>query len=414
MANIIAKAYDASKKIITSIFLGKPNLFTTSDVNRYIEQTRAELDFLHRMVGFESDFSATLSPTSGSIPQKTIVTSFSYMRFKGMSFSPSAITIEHDFSSLDKLYVVLRAKTKRVTFSDDQTHEIAGATFDDNSAMAAADQMVMYDEKLVMVTDCTQTESGFVNVGVLGVFVPYVSQQRLDTTWYRIHFNSNCTASDSFVKDEPSMDAYLSSAITGNLDRTDSVQKAVSKLNNRWNTIFQTDEEHSDYVSFGSVGRIRVIDGSVRIFFPNIAVNIPSNANNTPYIVTYSLDTDIKGMIIDKYDNAKPYDMIAQVDLLSHGGSGLFVPLSTASIVHGNAETACFGQGRFGLFMPIDSDTNHITDCYFIAIIDCFVKFGTDIDGYGSGGGPIWTDVVKGHTCVIHGASVEIPLFGTY
>ena len=46
MSKIVDKVFDAGKKIIRSVFLGSPNLFTTSDLNRQIEAIKYQLDSL--------------------------------------------------------------------------------------------------------------------------------------------------------------------------------------------------------------------------------------------------------------------------------------------------------------------------------------------------------------------------------
>ena len=63
MANIIEKAFDASKNIVRTIFLGKPNLFTTSDLNRQIEAFKYQMDSIENRLGAESDMEISFSST---------------------------------------------------------------------------------------------------------------------------------------------------------------------------------------------------------------------------------------------------------------------------------------------------------------------------------------------------------------
>ena len=44
MSKIVTKAFDATKKVVRSIFRGSPNLLTSSDLNRQFEALKHQID----------------------------------------------------------------------------------------------------------------------------------------------------------------------------------------------------------------------------------------------------------------------------------------------------------------------------------------------------------------------------------
>lgn len=164
MSKILAKAFDASKKIIRSVFLGSPNIFTSSDLNRQIEAIKYQLDQLDEKLGFLSDISFDCSLTDGSLK---VTYTYSYLEFKGCSFSPSIVPLSINFTaSAPTVYVCLAANVTSVTYDDDASHEISGAKFENGTSMPAANQLVYRDETIVL----THSLSSISNlVGVLAV-----------------------------------------------------------------------------------------------------------------------------------------------------------------------------------------------------------------------------------------------------
>lgn len=164
MSKILTKVFDASKKIVRSVFMGTPNLITTSDLNRQFEAIKYQMDQLDEKTGFLSDCSITQSLSGSTL---TVNFSYEYMKFKGCSFSPEkkALTINLT-KSAPIVYVCLLATVETVDYSSDSTHLIAGAKFEDGSSQPAANQLVYKNEEFFL----THGLSGVENlVGVLAV-----------------------------------------------------------------------------------------------------------------------------------------------------------------------------------------------------------------------------------------------------
>lgn len=165
MSSIIEKAFDASKKIALSIFRGTPNLITSSDLNRQMEALKYQLDSLDDRIGGSSDIEVT-PLLSGSTLRISV--EYSYMEFKGCSFSPSK-TIGASINlteSAPTVYVLLTATKRTITYSDDSSHEIAGAKFQDGSSYPAADQIVYENEEITLSHNVSDVQNV---VGVIAV-----------------------------------------------------------------------------------------------------------------------------------------------------------------------------------------------------------------------------------------------------
>lgn len=148
MSSIVERAFDKSQKIIRAVFLGAPNLVTTSDLNRQFANARNQMDTLDEKTGVVSDmaFAATHNGTTWSITP-----TYSYLESKGCAFSPVASAMSLVTSS--PAYICLVASTETATFSSDATHLIAGATFSDGSSKASANQLRYTGESLTVVTN---------------------------------------------------------------------------------------------------------------------------------------------------------------------------------------------------------------------------------------------------------------------
>lgn len=165
MSSIIEKAFDASKKIVRSIFQGTPNLITSSDLNRQIEALKYQVDSLDSKVGGMSDVEIT-PILSGSTLRVSV--EYSYMEFRGCAFSPSK-TVNGTINLTDSaptVYVLLTATERTLTYSDDSSHEIAGAKFQDGSSYPAADQIIYENEQIVLSHSVSEVQNV---VGVIAV-----------------------------------------------------------------------------------------------------------------------------------------------------------------------------------------------------------------------------------------------------
>lgn len=168
MAQIVAKAFDATKRIVRSVFLGSPNLFTTSDVNRQIEAFKYQLDQLDDKVGVLSDISWSISDLGSN--NYRLTPTFTYLKTKGCDFTSivSASALDVNLVADTPLYICLFGQTETVTYSDDATHEIAGAKFEDNTSKPAANQ-IRYKASTVQIAATTTPESAANLIAVLAV-----------------------------------------------------------------------------------------------------------------------------------------------------------------------------------------------------------------------------------------------------
>lgn len=181
MSRIINKAFDASKKIVRSIFRGSPNLLTSSDLNRQIEALKYQIDKLEERTNVDTDLDINVVSISAhrrnlEDPTRTMQDSenrvtftLGYMRFKGCLFTPtvSPMTISIGENEQKKMYIHLVAEKKIVTYEDDFSHEISGAKFEDGASMPAADNEVYFNEKIV----CTENKNEPNSLVILAEFI---------------------------------------------------------------------------------------------------------------------------------------------------------------------------------------------------------------------------------------------------
>ena len=164
MSKIIEKTFDASKKIIKSIFKGTPNLLTATDLNRQIAALKYQIDKVESGEGVTSQLivSAHLNAKTDEVlnifeEQEYVTVTFNGadINVKGCTFSPKYTDFKMDAKDMyDKeWYIHLIAKKKVVSYEDDFSHEISGARFEDGTSMAAANNEVYYDEEVVVTSD---------------------------------------------------------------------------------------------------------------------------------------------------------------------------------------------------------------------------------------------------------------------
>ena len=164
MSKIIEKTFDASKKIIRSIFKGTPNLLTATDLNRQIAALKYQIDKVESGEGVTSQLvvSAHLNAKTDEAlnifeGQEYVTVTFNGadINVRGCTFSPKYPEFRMDAKDMyDKeWYIHLIAKKKVVAYEDDFSHEISGARFEDGTSMAAANNEVYYDEEVVVTSD---------------------------------------------------------------------------------------------------------------------------------------------------------------------------------------------------------------------------------------------------------------------
>ena len=153
MANIIEKAFDVSKNIVRTIFLGRPNLFTTSDLNRQIQAFKYQMDSIENRLGAESDMEISFDSTGSQT--RCMVIKGTYFRVNGLSIplpNPSDV-FGVDAGYGTECYFYVWGNFARKTYTNDPTHEIAGAKFSDGTSMPAADQLVLGDVHYAITDD---------------------------------------------------------------------------------------------------------------------------------------------------------------------------------------------------------------------------------------------------------------------
>lgn len=266
MSKIVDKVFDAGKKIIRSVFLGSPNLFTTSDLNRQIEAIKYQLDSLDDKVGVYSDFNFSIQ-YGGSL--LLVRMGISYVETKGCKFTPAPATLGINFTSTaPAVYVQLLADKETVTYQMDTTHDIAGAKFEDGTSSPAANQIIYKNEKLKLSHALTDDEGRL--VAILGMF--YLSNAG-NVLWFPNFTAKNTPLAfrESFVQD-------LDPSVKGNILRGDSYDRAFSILENKLNNRIT-----SNWTSFG-------YNDTVRYLIKNGTLYIKVNSRRIHYAAASTIE----------------------------------------------------------------------------------------------------------------------------
>ena len=267
MSKIVDKVFDAGKKIIRSVFLGSPNLFTTSDLNRQIEAIKYQLDSLDDKVGVYSDFDFTIQ-YGGSL--LLVRTGISYVETKGCKFTPAPATLTINFTSTaSAVYVQLLADKETVTYQMDYTHDIAGAKFEDGTSSPAANQIIYKNEELKLSHALTDDEGRL--VAILGMF--YLSDAG-NVLWF-----PNFTAKNTPLAFRKSFVQDLDPSVKGNIQRGDSYDRAFSILENKLNNRIT-----SNWTSFG-------YNDTIRYLIKNGTLYIKVNSRRIHYAVAYNMQS---------------------------------------------------------------------------------------------------------------------------
>lgn len=265
MSKIVDKVFDAGKKIIRSVFLGFPNLFTTSDLNRQIEAIKYQLDSLDDKVGVYSDFKFSIQH-GGSL--LLVRMGISYVETKGCKFTPAPATLGINFTSTaSAVYVQLLADKETVTYQMDTTHDIAGAKFEDGTSSPAANQIIYKNEELKLSHALTDDKGRL--VAILGMF--YLSNAG-NVLWF-----PNFTAKNTPLAFRKSFVQDLDPSVKGNIRRGDSYDRAFSILENKLNNRIT-----SNWTSFGN-------NDTVRYLIKNGTLYIKVNSRRIHYAVASNM-----------------------------------------------------------------------------------------------------------------------------
>ena len=305
MSKIVDKVFDAGKKIIRSVFLGSPNLFTTSDLNRQIEAIKYQLDSLDDKVGVYSDFMFS-KKYNGSLLLVQI--SISYVETKGCKFTPAPVILNINLTSTAPVvYVQLLADKETVTYQMDTTHDIAGAKFEDGTSSPAANQIIYKNEELKLSHALTDDEGRL--VAILGMF--YLSNAGT-ILWF-----PNFTAKNTPLAFRKSFVQDLDPSVKGNIQRGDSYDRAFSILENKLNNRIT-----NNWTSFGSKDTVRYLikNGTlyIKVNSRRIHCAVVSNTQltyfcnimslkyfeDTPSLFQYFKDLKIPAENLNTYDNS--------------------------------------------------------------------------------------------------------------
>lgn len=265
MSKIVDKVFDAGKKIIRSVFLGFPNLFTTSDLNRQIEAIKYQLDSLDDKVGVYSDFDFHIQ-YDGSL--LLVRMGISYVETKGCKFTPAPAVLGVNLTSTaSAAYVQLLADKETVTYQMDTTHDIAGAKFEDGTSSPAANQIIYKNEELKLSHALTDDEGRL--VAILGMF--YLSDAG-NVLWF-----PNFTAKNTPLAFRKSFVQDLDPSVKGNIQRGDSYDRAFSILENKLNNRIT-----SNWTSFG-------YNDTVRYLIKNGTLYIKVNSRRIHHAVAFNM-----------------------------------------------------------------------------------------------------------------------------
>lgn len=167
MSGIKSKPFNPLKKIARTEFMGYPNLITSSDLNRQVEGTTWRSNQVEEMVGLQTDFKVVSDSLSGTSYKVTF--GYTKMYCRGCEFNPTVSEMTFNFTAGagQAYWVHLEASSRTSTFSDgDMT--IAGAEFEDGTTLAAADQIIYYNERIVSTSSVSGTSD---SIGILGKLV---------------------------------------------------------------------------------------------------------------------------------------------------------------------------------------------------------------------------------------------------
>lgn len=171
MSRILEKPFDATKKIIRSIFRGAPNVITTSDLNRQIEALKAQMDMMCDFLGCTYSSNLSLQATLSSETLRVTVESVGGgntvdIWARGVYFRPSVIAtnVQGVNAENDDFYVFLTADNALIKYEDDPSHEISGAKFADGTSLPAADNYVFTNEKIIVSRYSERPENVMANL----------------------------------------------------------------------------------------------------------------------------------------------------------------------------------------------------------------------------------------------------------
>lgn len=328
MSQIVSKAFDASKKIIRSIFKGSPNLFTSADLNRQIEAIKYQLDLLDDKTGFVSDMdlsSATLL-SSGNLSVLRVTPTFTALKYKGCDFKPASKFLQINIS-FKPAYLALFAKTSEVTYETDSSHEISGAKFADGTSQPAANQLVYTDEKLALIY-ADYTPNVAVDGELLGVIAMFQRTSR-GTLVVKKNYFTGVTDALSFRTENTVVSSDTNSV--GQITPGTSYNQAINILQNRLNRLKNNITSAWTSMIISSQGtydvnftaKFRITDGVLQIKTTSGELSYDTGEGSTAHIKLATFPTEVADKL-DAYFNA--LDTTGAGFMGAEGYGGSFIP----------------------------------------------------------------------------------------
>lgn len=314
MSKIIEKAFEAGKKIVRSIFLGSPNLITTSDLNRQFEAMKYQLDQLDDRTGVSSDFSISASVSSGNL---SVSYNYSFLSFKGCEFSPEKKTLSINLTTSAPIaYLCLVADKETVTYDTDASHDIAGAKFEDGTARAAANQIVYKNEAVTL----THSVSGVSNlVGILAII-------ELSTSGNLVIKNNCINKHDSLSMGATDLVKDLDNTARGSVKNGIPYDRAFSIIENRFTNLCTEWTRFITEDGSAAEGYFRIVNGTLQISKLAEIVIIPEYASRrTPdYYTLGKFPASVETALVNYFNSAGFVDHGRPIETLSD----VFIPFA--------------------------------------------------------------------------------------
>lgn len=361
MSAIIEKAFDASKKIIRSIFKGSPNLITSSDLNRQIEAIKYQLDQLDDKTGVISDIEVTQNLSGGTLK---VNYSFTYMRFKGCNFSPAVTELNTNLTvGAPTAYLCLVADSETLTYESDSSHDIAGAKFEDGTSLPAANQMVYKNESL-MLTHALSTVTNL--VGVIAVF-------RLSDAGNVVVQKNAILERDSLSLNRGGSIVDFDSTLKGTIGNGKTFDEAFSILENRAMNLCTTWTSLTLYsANSGAKMRFMIRNGSIFVRTSKITINYSGSSSNAFIVTLAPFPSDVSDKLVSLFKDFKLSTEEGFIDnesfrFVPFGEFGDFPVFATHSEYSGSF---LYGRAKLCLYLQYYSNSDEIVNVQIGAYID--------------------------------------------
>lgn len=387
MSSIIAKPFNAAQRIVRAIFKGSPNLFTTSDLNRQLEAIKYQLDLLDDKTGVQSNIQILgFSQDSGDGVKVNINAASPILRAKGCDFSSLLVNgwnvIGSYMSGDSTRYWLLCGTQTEVSYYEDSSHAISGATFVNGTSKPAANHIVWSNVHFEVRTSLTPASGSL--IAVLASLNVSGNNVTLD--------KSNIVPVDSsilFLSDEKLMMSKGTPTVQGG---TISVGQKYDEAITRVNSIlFGRKNGAGSRIYFqGTTIKWCISNGLFRILIPSITetLTVPSD---THYVKKYPI-----GLSSQNGDSLRTYlartmeFMDTRFCLTSRAADGVTTTTGLYPVMKlsdGKFQTTTQFVGKVEAWLCVDGSNSSsqfvseelITDIYVAVFIDSTVVFRSGI-----------------------------------